>query len=206
MASIHSKLAEVQQLVKCPKAQFNSFGGYKFRNLEDINAALKPICAEVGCMYFFSDSIEPMECGGEVRWYLKATVEFAAEDCEHVIDVTAYAREAVIKKGMDDAQLTGLASSYARKYAACGLFAIDGGEEVDAMDNRPTPPTESQERELGELAAELAELRGKTVPEVMDAVRGSKALKSVDTTKWSYNTMATAINILNGWLTKAKEA
>lgn len=146
--SVYDVLAEVQHRVACPKGRVNAFGGYSYRSLEDINAALKPLCRELRCGYVFEDEIVPKRAdgggdpapgraaGGDAfRWYLRAKITFWAAGCKSTVSATAYAREQVSKKGMDDAQVTGLASSYARKYAACALFAIDSGEEVDAMDN-----------------------------------------------------------------------
>lgn len=146
--SVYDVLAEVQHRVACPKGRVNKFGGYSYRSLEDINAALKPLCQELQCGYVFEDEIVPKRAddGGDptldkvagkdaFRWYLRAKITFWAAGCKSTVSATAYAREQVSKKGMDDAQVTGLASSYARKYAACALFAIDSGEEVDAMDN-----------------------------------------------------------------------
>lgn len=145
--SVHDVLAEVQHRVNCPKGQYNKFGGFAYRSLEDINAALKPVCEELECSYWFADEIVPLglpvgtqaEDGDTGRWYLRATVTFAAKGCGETVSATAYAREQESKKGMDSAQITGLASSYARKYAACGLFAIDSGEDPDAMDNGKGP-------------------------------------------------------------------
>ena len=147
--NVYSVLAEVQHRVTCPKGQYNQFGKYKYRSLEDINTALKPICEELKCGYFFEDSIIPqrVDAGSDptmdkavgndaFRWYLRAKVTFWAEDCDHTVSTSAYAREPWAKKGMDEAQITGMASSYARKYAVCGLFAIDSGEDPDQMDNR----------------------------------------------------------------------
>lgn len=147
--NVYSVLAEVQHRVTCPKGQYNQFGKYKYRSLEDINTALKPICEELRCGYFFEDSIIPMRVddgsdqtmdkavgNDSFRWYLWAKVTFWAEDCDSTVSTAAYAREPWAKKGMDEAQITGMASSYARKYAICGLFAIDSGEDPDQMDNR----------------------------------------------------------------------
>ena len=146
--SVYDVLAEVQHRVTCPKGRVNKFGGYSYRSLEHINAALKPLCQELRCGYIFEDEIVPKRAddGGDptpgrvagedaFRWYLRAKITFWAAGCRETVSATAYAREQALKKGMDDAQVTGLASSYARKYAACALFAIDSGEEVDAMDN-----------------------------------------------------------------------
>lgn len=147
--SVYSVLAEVQHRVTCPKGQYNQFGKYKYRSLEDINAALKPICEELKCGYVFEDEIIPKRAddGGNpamdkavgsdsYRWYLRAKVTFWAEGAKSTVSTTAFAREPWAKKGMDEAQITGMASSYARKYAVCGLFAIDSGEDPDQMDNR----------------------------------------------------------------------
>lgn len=147
--SVYSVLAEVQHRVTCPKGQYNQFGKYKYRSLEDINAALKPICEELRCGYFFEDSImaQRVDDAGNpamdkavgndsYRWYLRAKVTFWAEGAKSTVSTTAFAREPWAKKGMDEAQITGMASSYARKYAVCGLFAIDSGEDPDQMDNR----------------------------------------------------------------------
>ena len=147
MENVYDVLAEVQHRLNCPKGQYNKFGGFAYRSLEDINAALKPVCEELGCSYWFTDEMVPLglpvgthgEDGGTGRWYLRATVTFAAKGCTGTVSATAYAREQESKKGMDSAQITGLASSYARKYAACGLFAIDSGEDPDAMDNGKGP-------------------------------------------------------------------
>jgi len=130
--SIRQVLSEVQSELHVPKDQYNSFGKYSFRNLESINAALKPLCAKHGCGYFLTDEVVLI---GE-RFYTKATATFWTNGSQGEISSTAYAREEDEKKGMDEAQISGLASSYARKYAMCGLFAIDSGEEVDGMDNR----------------------------------------------------------------------
>lgn len=157
--NVYSVLAEVQHRVTCPKGQYNQFGKYKYRSLEDINAALKPICEELRCGYVFEDEVIPKRAddganpemdkavgNDSFRWYLRAKVTFWAEGCSAVVRTTAYAREPWAKKGMDEAQITGMASSYARKYAICGLFAIDSGEDPDQMDNRDSGnrPTRQQ--------------------------------------------------------------
>lgn len=125
-------LSSVRAALKVKKSQRNSFGGYNYRSLEDITSAVNPICAENECGYFLSDSIEQV---GE-RVYVKATATFYAHEGCEPFSVTACAREELSKKGMDAAQVTGAASSYARKYALCGLFGIDSGEDPDQTDNR----------------------------------------------------------------------
>lgn len=118
-------LTEIQNELKAPKNRTNKFGGYKYRSCEDILEAVKPILLKHDATVTIRDDIEAI--GGRV--YVKATVTFwtASESTE----VTAYAREAETKKGMDDSQITGTASSYARKYALNGLFLIDDTKDPD---------------------------------------------------------------------------
>ena len=125
-----TKLTEIQQKLKAPKNQYNDFGKYKYRSCEDILEAVKPLLN--GCILTISDEV--VEVGGRV--YVKATATFLGED---KITVTAYAREPESRKGMDESQITGTASSYARKYALNGLFLIDDTKDADTMDN--TKPT-----------------------------------------------------------------
>lgn len=111
-----------------PKNQYNSFGGYKYRSLEDIAEALKPLEKKYNVLVGLNDEV--VEIGGRV--YVKATATlYNCEECEK-ISVSAYAREEETKKGMDAAQITGSASSYARKYALNGLFLIDDVKDPDA--------------------------------------------------------------------------
>ena len=120
-----NKLQEIQHRLKAPKGQYNSFGKYKYRSCEDILEAVKPILNEVGCILTLSD--EPVMLGD--RYYIKATARLVGDDVDVV--TTAYAREDDDKKGMDGSQITGTASSYARKYALNGLFLIDDTKDAD---------------------------------------------------------------------------
>ena len=120
-----SKLQEIQQKLKAPKGQYNNFGKYKYRSCEDILEAVKPILNETGCTLTLSD--EPVLIGN--RYYIKATAHLKGADTDVV--TTAYAREDEEKKGMDGSQITGTASSYARKYARNGLFCIDDTKDAD---------------------------------------------------------------------------
>ena len=128
--NIHQKLQGIQAELKAPKGQTNKFGGYRYRSCEDILTALKPLLAQYTCTLAISDDI--VEVGGRV--YVKATATLASTSYEddYTINVSGFAREAETKKGMDDAQITGSASSYARKYALNGLFAIDDTKDPDA--------------------------------------------------------------------------
>ena len=131
MKTLVEKLNHIQTNLKVKKEKVNSFGGYKYRNLDDIFEALKPLLKETGCVVTVSDEINEVNGFN----YIEATVKLS--DGTDSIAVTGWAREAVSKKGMDDSQITGATSSYARKYAANGLFAIDDTEDADSMDNRP---------------------------------------------------------------------
>lgn len=120
-----NKLQEIQHRLKAPKGQYNSFGKYKYRSCEDILEAVKPILYEVGCTLTLSDDVVFI---GD-RFYIKATAHLKGEDTNEV--VVAYAREENEKKGVDGSQITGTASSYARKYALNGLFCIDDTKDAD---------------------------------------------------------------------------
>lgn len=121
------KLTNIQSTLKAPKGNFNSFGKYKYRSCEDILEALKPLLAEHSCVVTLSDEIVQIW----ERYYIKAMATLL--DCEsgETQSTTAFAREELEKKGMDSSQITGSASSYARKYALNGLFAIDDGVDAD---------------------------------------------------------------------------
>lgn len=119
------KLIAVQIALKAPKGQYNSFGKYKYRSAEDILNAVKPLNAEQGLLLTLSD--EPLLIGD---WhYIKATATITDGIIKE--SFTAYARESFTKKGMDDSQITGTASSYARKYALNGLYLIDDTKDAD---------------------------------------------------------------------------
>ena len=120
-------LVKIQQELKAPKNQVNSFGKYKYRSAEDIIEAAKPICHKYDCSFTISDEVVLI---GD-RIYVKATATLHKNDGDYIA-TTGYAREEEVKKGMDSAQITGAASSYARKYALNGLFAIDDTKDADA--------------------------------------------------------------------------
>lgn len=127
--TLQQKLIEIQSELKAPKSQFNKFGGYNYRNCEDILEAVKPLCAKHEIVPLLSDEIVMI---GD-RFYIKATAKVT--DGKEEIATTAFARESKDKKGMDESQITGSASSYARKYALNGLFCIDDTKDADFMDN-----------------------------------------------------------------------
>lgn len=123
-------LKKIQQELKAPKNQMNSFGGYKYRSAEDILEAVKPLLAKHGAELTLSDDI--VEVGGRI--YVKATATLT--DGKEQATVHAFAREPEEKRGMDASQITGTASSYARKYALNGLFLIDDTKDADTDEFR----------------------------------------------------------------------
>lgn len=127
MKEVLKKLCIIQAELKAPKNQFNNFGGYKYRSCEDILEAAKPLCNKHGCTLTVGDKLENI---GN-RYYIAATATLYENESGESISNTAYAREEESKKGMDGSQITGTASSYARKYALNGLFCIDDTKDAD---------------------------------------------------------------------------
>ena len=126
--NVYQKLMEVQSKLKAPKSQYNSFGKYSYRSCEDILEALKPLLNEVGAIVNISDQVKLI---GD-RYYIEATAMFLDVNTGDSIISKAIAREDESKKGQDLAQLSGATSSYARKYALNGLFAIDDNKDADS--------------------------------------------------------------------------
>lgn len=143
MKHIYEALIKIQSELKAPKNQRNNFGGYNYRSCEDIMEAVKPLLEKNNVVLTVSDD---MVLVGS-RIYVKATATLT--DGEDSISNSAFAREAETKKGMDDSQITGASSSYARKYALNGLFCIDDTKDADATNTHgkddKTPAQKSQE-------------------------------------------------------------
>lgn len=127
--TIYQKLQNIQSRLKVEKKNYNDFGGYSYRSCEDILEAVKPLLVENNLALVMTDEVEAV---GE-RYYIKATATLYDTEGGTNIAATAYAREAKEKKKMDDAQVTGSSSSYARKYALNGLFAIDDAKDSDFL-------------------------------------------------------------------------
>ena len=125
--NIYGKLAAIQKELKAPKSQYNSFAKYNYRSCEDILEAVKPLCIKNNATLILNDTVR--EISG--RFYVVATATLADQESDGVVEADAYAREPQDKKGMDDSQITGMASSYARKYALNGLFCIDDTKDAD---------------------------------------------------------------------------
>lgn len=147
--NIYQKLNKVQEELKCPKDQRNSFGGYNYRSCEDILEAVKPLLFKNGLALTMRDEI----IAQDGRYYIKAIGNLVStdelpegkseKDREYII-ATAFAREAEQKKGMDESQVTGTASSYARKYMLNGLFGIDDTKDADTDEYTKQTKVESK--------------------------------------------------------------
>lgn len=127
--TVYDKLLYIQSQVKVLKSQYSEFGDYYFRSCEDIQNAVKPFAHEVKAVCTCSDEIVYVDG----RWYVKATARLI--DCEsgNIVETTAYAGEEAEKKKLDKSQVTGVASSYARKYALGGLFQLDDTKDSDGL-------------------------------------------------------------------------
>lgn len=132
--SVYEKLLKIQGSLKAPKGQYNGFGKYKYRSCEDILEALKPLLVESKAVVTINDSL--IQVGD--RYYVQAVATLTDVEDGKQVSVMAYAREALSKKGMDESQVTGATSSYARKYALNGLFAIDDNKDMDYMQGQYT--------------------------------------------------------------------
>ena len=189
--NVYEKLMTVQTKLRAPKGQYNSFGRYSYRSCEDILEALKPLLAEVGAIVNISDEVKLI---GD-RFYVEATAMFL--DCETGDSVVARAsaREDETKKGMDLAQVTGSVSSYARKYALNGLFAIDDNKDSDATnthnkDIKPnmTPVSGLTDAQIKRLLA-IGNKAGFKKEVVEATVKKMFGCEPKDMTKDQYNTV-----------------
>lgn len=144
--NIYSRLQAVQMELKAPKDQYNNFGKYSYRSCEDILEVVKPLCQKQGLLLSLTDEI--VEIGG--RNYIKSIARVIEMETGKDFFTTAFAREDELKKGMDGSQISGCASSYARKYALNGLFCIDDTKDADTLDNRSEVQltTQKQQNEL----------------------------------------------------------
>lgn len=176
--SLAESLNHIQVNLNAPKGQFNKFGGYKYRSCEDILAAVKPLLKETGCVLNLWDEI--VEVGGRI--YVKATASFG--DGKQTFTTWAFAREPETKKGMDESQITGTASSYARKYALNGLFAID-----DVKDEDTDAYTQQQQAAPQPAKAATPDL---PEPELIMALDSVKRCKTIDELQSLWNE-------LSGW-------
>ena len=140
---------EIQGRLNAPKGQYNKFGNYRYRSCEDILAAVKPLLKEVGCVLTITDEVVMVGS----RIYIKATAKLVNGGGE-MVTTAAFAREEEAKKGMDGSQITGAASSYERKYALNGLFAIDDTKDADTLNNNPQYTQPAQAKQLAPQPAQ----------------------------------------------------
>ena len=141
MIEITQKLLNIQSKIAVEKGQYNDFGGFHYRSCEDILKKLKPLLKEEGCVLLLSDKINLV---GD-RYYVIATANLICIETNQSLSVSSVAREPLTKKKMDDCQLSGAASSYARKYALNGLFLLDDGVDSDKLNNGKEEGKESKE-------------------------------------------------------------
>lgn len=186
--NIYEKLLAIQQELKAPKGQYNSFGKYKYRSCEDILEAVKPICAKHKALLTVSDELVYM---GD-RYYIKATATLIdTEDGKSFTQNTAYAREEETKKGMDGSQITGTASSYARKYALNGLFCIDDTKDADTdeykkQEEKPEPKASGiLINAIKESAAKYAELKNGNASELISYYLNKYKVKNIEELTYS---------------------
>jgi hypothetical protein len=170
------ELLLIQKELKSPKNQHNAFGKYQYRSCEDILEAVKPLLDATQCILTLSDTIEQV---GE-RYYIKAVATLTNPE-GIAIETSAYAREAGIKKGMDDSQITGSTSSYARKYALNGLFCIDDTKDADTQDNTPEQKTNYKAKLMKILQEAISEKPSKKEIQDFLATHGAD---------WDGNTMS----------------
>lgn len=173
--TFNEKIVTVQSSLKAPKGQFNSFGKYKYRSLEDINEAVKPLLSQVGLSMTISD--EPIMIGDRI--YIKATAVLS--DGLNEKSVTGFAREAAAKKGMDESQITGTASSYARKYALNGLFLIDDTKDADTDENQQERTERSKKQ--GNKSSGLSEAQKKTATEKLTNFASAQSMTLQEATE-----------------------
>lgn len=193
--NLYEKLSKIQVEMKCNKGQYNTFGKYSYRSCEDIQEAVKPYLKDLKCALIISDEIFMV---GD-RYYIKATATITDAENEASISNTSYAREEFDKKGMDASQITGAASSYARKYALNGLFCLDDTKDADTgkgeekADKKPEDKTDkkpendfSKHDELVGLFHLEIQRTGKSLKWFLESskVSDAKYIKTVDLNKY----------------------
>lgn len=205
--SVYEKLMKVQSELKAPKNQYNSFGKYHYRSCEDILEGAKPVLAKYGAAITIRDGIE---IHGD-RTYIKATATFYDVETGETIENTAYAREEAEKKGMDASQITGAASSYARKYCLNGLLLIDDTRDADTDEskNEADARAKRQPRRNPEaptdIPATITEKEQNILREM--CARAGKDVDKIFPNGLNLNSKqyAQAVQTLQGWIQKAED-
>ncbi|HCD73289.1 MAG TPA: single-stranded DNA-binding protein [Helicobacter sp.] len=179
MGTIHETHSKIIKEIKAPKDLKNNFGNYSYRNVESIYEAVKPLLEKNKLSLTLSDTLELV--GNRI--YIKATATLTNEKGESV-SVSAYAREQESKKGMDEAQITGSASSYARKYALGGLFLLDDNKDIDSQDNTQEGTTKPKQDNVKIIINELTKL-GLSMADIKNFMEASN-YKSTDKEVMAY--------------------
>lgn len=186
--SLKEKLMHVQSELKAPKGQYNSYGGYKYRSCEDILEAVKPLLKKYRVVIGLGDDIDQI---GD-RIYVRAVATLSDVDSTAQIKTSAFAREALTKKGIDESQITGSASSYARKYALNGLFAIDDTKDADTDEQRREKDSRAKQQSEETLTkSEVADVRKyiknkRGSEEQFCAANGIKKLEALSRQKYNW--------------------
>ena len=178
METIYAKLNAIQSALKAPKSQFNKFGGYKYRKAEDILEAVKPLLKQYGCTLTCTDELILV---GD-RYYIQATATITSVEDGSSVSTTAFAREELTKKGMDESQVTGASSSYARKYALNGLLCIDDTADSDTTNvGDTTAPEKNYGRKPARKApqTETAPEKNSGTPDMRNLMPGGPDYKKV---------------------------
>lgn len=170
--NLKQKLNVIQTKLKAPKSQYNDFGKYYYRSCEDILESVKPLLGETGTTLVLSD--EAVAVGNRV--YIKAKAMLLDGEIDDYIEATAFAREDEVKKGMDGSQISGSASSYARKYALNGLFAIDDTKDADGLNDEKEPPKTPVKPKVPVKAKKQDDM---PFPEVPPETKSEKLLKAL---------------------------
>lgn len=175
--SLKEKLLTIQAELKAPKGQMNNYGGYKYRSCEDILEAVKPLLKANKCVLTISDEIANI---GE-RYYIRAAATITDAEGDESYTNVAYAREEETKKGMDGSQITGTASSYARKYALNGLFLIDDTKDADTDEHakqtgaEPKKATEKQVEYIKKLSKDINSITSYYKVDKLEDLTGEQA-------------------------------
>lgn len=182
---ISEKLKNIQTELKAPKKQYNSFGKYKYRNCEDIMVAVKPLLIKYNCSLTVYDEVELI---GD-RYYIKAVATLTDAENGDQMTTSAYAREPDVRKGMDESQITGASSSYARKYCLNGLFLIDDNQDTDTTNKGNTAKPDELVQIQTEIIKVCSAVGGQKNEELMATLKkyvassNPRQIKSVDKAK-----------------------
>lgn len=166
--TIYEKLLNIQVELKAPKSQINDFGNYNYRSCEDILEAVKPFLKKEKCVLVINDEVQKIEN----RYYLKAVVTLIDVENGESIQASAFAREEETKKKMDGSQITGASSSYARKYALNGLFAIDDTKDSDATNQYDNKANNVSQQSLNkQQIGEILKVKGIGFDKVTEVIK-----------------------------------